>query len=312
MIKPTGADYLKTPMRRTAQMDHDFYSWRDTWSEARLSWKDGAHLGVWIQLAVEWFPLNISGQPFLPVGAPTRPWPDSETYTQRDYGNRVGIFRMLDTLKEKHLKASAFVNARVAKRYPILMKALLEDQLEIVAAGLDAGAIHHEGLSRAEEKQMIAEAQGIFAEFGVTPSVWHSPSWSQSSRTPELLVEAGITAMADWCNDEAPYEFQTPAGKIMSLPTSMELSDREMIAVRKQNLADVTHSFIRAAQRLHREAQSSGHGRLLTLNLSPWLMGQPYRAAAFEEILTQIFALDGVIAVTAPDIIEAAQHAANR
>ncbi|OBZ97575.1 polysaccharide deacetylase (plasmid) [Pararhizobium polonicum] len=304
-LQPTGPDYLKTPMRRHAAMDHDFYAWRDSLSARRLCWPDGIRLGVWLQIAVEWFPLNIGDKPFLPIGAPSRPFPDSQTYTQRDYGNRVGIFRMMDALKARGLSGSAFLNARVAQRYPILMREILAEKWEVVAAGLDAGAIHHEGLSEEEERGMIAEALAIFGDFGVKPDVWHSPSWSQSTRTPRLLKEAGFTAMADWANDEAPYRFDTSAGTIVSLPTAIELSDREMLGLRKQALDDVEASFMAAARRLAREAEDSGHGRLLTLNLSPWIMGQPYRIAAFERILDAIFSVDGTRAVSAPEIIAA-------
>lgn len=305
MTHPTGPAYLETPLRRERAMDHDFYAWRDTWQAPRLAWPDGARLGVWLQIAVEWFPLNISGKPFLPVGAPNRPWPDSETYTQRDYGNRIGIFRMMDAIHARGLKASAFLNARVAERYPLLLKHILAEGWDIVAAGLDAGAIHHEGLTQDEERAMIAQALAILRERGAEPMAWHSPSWSQSSRTPRLLHEAGLTAMADWANDEAPYRFETGVGTIVSLPTSMELSDREMIMVRKQRLQDVERSFAAAARRLAREARESGHGRLLTLNLSPWLMGQPFRAAAFERILDEVFGMDGVVSVGIADILQA-------
>ena len=291
MTRPTGPSYLETPCRRHAAMDHDLYAWRDTWAAPRLSWAGGASLGVWIQMAVEWFPLNISGKPFLPVGAPDRAWPDTETYTQRDYGHRVGIYRMMDALRQRGLGASAFLNARVAQRYPILMRHILDEKLEIVAAGLDAGAIHHEGLSEADERGMIAETLAILRAHGAAPVAWHSPSWSQSTRTPRLLREAGLTAMADWANDEAPYLFATGAGPIISPPATIELSDREMIMIRKQRLQDVERSVLAAATRLAREAAESGQGRLLTLNVSPWIMGQPYRIAAFERMLDAIFAI---------------------
>lgn len=310
MMHPTGPAYLETPLRRTAQMEHDFYAWRDTWSAPRLTWPTGATLGIWLQVAVEWFPLDITGKPFLPVGAPARQWPDTQTYTQRDYGLRVGIFRMMDALQARGLRASAFLNARVAERYPLLMRHILEAGWETIAAGLDAGAIHHEGLSIDEEREMIAQSLAMLRAKGAEPVAWHSPSWSQSTRTPSLLMEAGIHAMADWCNDEAPYRFSTDQGSIISLPTSMEMSDREMIGVRKQRLQDVEQSFVAAAERLAREANESGNGRLLTLNLSPWIMGQPYRIAAFERMLDRMSAIEGVAWVDVPQILAATQSAA--
>jgi len=306
-IKPVGDDYLQRAAPRPGQMDHDNYAWRDTWASERLVWPEGIRLGIWLQLAIEWFPLDIAASPFLPVGAPSRPWPDTQTYTQRDYGNRIGIYRLLDALQERGVSASAFLNARVAERYPLLLGHLLDDGLEIVAAGLDAGALHHEGLSEAEERAMIAEALALFSARGVSPVAWHSPSWSQSTRTPQLLREAGVLAMADWGNDEAPYRFATAAGSILSLPSSYELSDRELLANRHYRLDELLDAFMGAAQRLLYEAEDSGHGRLLTLNLSPWLMGQPYRIAAFEQLLDQLFALPGTASVGVPQIIAASR-----
>lgn len=299
--------YLDYPMRRKGLMDHDFYPWRDTWSAPRLEFENGAKLGVWLQLAVEWFPLNISGKPFLPVGAPNRPWPDSETYTQRDYGLRVGIYRMLDALKARGLPINAFLNARVAERYPMLMQALIADGAGFVAAGLDAGAIHHEGLSEAEERAMIRRVREIFAGFGVTPDVWHSPSWSQSTRTPRLLLEEGFTAMADWCNDEAPYAFDTGAGVIASLPGNLDLCDRDMIGTHFARQSEYAGSILAAACRLLREAEESGSGRLLTLNMSPWLMGQPFRMAMFEEVLDGLQDL-GAVTFVSTDALRAASR----
>lgn len=311
-IKPTGPDYLITPMRRPGAMDHDFYDWRDTWAAPRLDWGDGTRLGIWIQLAIEWFPLNISGKPFLPIGAPDRPWPDSETYTQRDYGLRVGIFRMMDALRARGVPVSAFLNARVAARYPLLMRHILEEGWEIVAAGLDAGAIHHEGLDEPAERAMIDETLAILRGFDVRPVAWHSPSWSQSSRTPRLLREAGFTAMADWCNDEAPYLFETGAGPIISLPSTLDLSDRDMIGVNKLRQAEFETGILAAAKRLSREAEESGSGRLLTLNMSPWLMGQPYRMATFERILDALSAIELATFVTVPQICAASLDVAPR
>lgn len=303
-ILPTGPDYLLTPLRREG-MDHDFYPWRDTWAAPRLDWGQGTKLGVWIQLAVEWFPMNISGQPFLPIGAPNRPWPDSETYTQRDYGLRVGIYRMMEALRARGVPVSAFVNARVAARYPALARAIREEGWEVVAAGLDAGAIHHEGLTEPEERAMIAEALALLRAAGLAPVAWHSPSWSQSTRTPRLLVEAGMTAMADWCNDEAPYVFETGAGPITALPATLDLSDRDIIGLNKNRQHEFGAAILRAGQRLLAEAEASGAGRLLTFNVSPWLMGQPYRIATFERLLDDLFALEGVAPVRIPEILAA-------
>ncbi|MBE3638773.1 polysaccharide deacetylase family protein [Mangrovicoccus algicola] len=301
-IRPTGPDYLVTPMRRAARMDHGFYDWRDTHGAAHLEFGGGVKLGIWVQLAAEWFPMDTTGQPFLPLGAPHRPWPDSQVYTQRDYGLRIGIYRLLDALAARGLEASLFLNARVASRYPELMRHVLASGHDIVAAGLDMGAIHHEGLSEADERAMIAEALEILAGYGIAPSAWHSPGWSQSSRTPALLSQAGITAMADWCNDEVPYDFATGQGSIVALPNLIELTDKEMIGRSKARLHEYEAAILRAARRLLAEAEQSGSGRILPLHVTSWLMGQPYRIAGFERLLDALAAMPGAGFVTVPQI----------
>lgn len=305
-IIQTSPEYLDTPMRRKGP-DHDFYGWRDTWSESRLDWGEGITLGIWVQVAVEWFPLNISGTPFLPIGAPNRPWPDSETYTQRDYGNRVGIYRMMDALAARGMTASAFLNARLAERCPLLVREIAKEGWDVVAAGLDAGAVHHEGLTEDEERAMIDEALALLRAQSLEPIAWHSPSWSQSTRTPTLLKQAGIGAMADWGNDEAPYLFETNAGALVSLPGAFELCDREIIGNRKNTLGDFESNMLAAARRLAREANESGQGRLLTINVSPWIMGQPYRIAGFERILDAFAAIKGAKTVQVADILAASK-----
>ncbi|MEE3072063.1 MAG: polysaccharide deacetylase [Pseudomonadota bacterium] len=307
-ILPTGPDYLETPLRREGP-DHDFFPWRDTWAEGRLRWNGDTTLGIWIQIAVEWFPLNISDTPFLPIGAPNRPWPDSETYTQRDYGNRVGIFRMMDALAAREMTASACLNARLAARYPALAREIAKEGWDVVAAGFDAGAIHHDGLTKDTEQSMIAEALSLLQAEGLTPVAWHSPSWSQSSRTPALLVDAGVNAMADWGNDEAPYQHMTASGPITSLPAAFELCDREIIANRQNSLADFECAMIAAAQRLAHEAEETGQHRLLTINLSPWIMGQPFRIVGFERILDAFAAIQGAKTVQVAEIMAASQAA---
>lgn len=193
----------------------------------------------------------------------------------------------------------------VAARYPELMKHIVASGHDIVAAGLDMGAIHHEGLSEDAERAMIAEALSILGGYGVTPSAWHSPGWSQSTRTPRLLKEAGISAMADWCNDEVPYDFSTDAGPIVSLPTVMDLTDKELIGRAKARTTEYEAAILRAARRLQTEAKESGAGRILPLHVTSWLMGQPYRIATFEAVLDALAAMPGVGFVTVPDICQA-------
>src|SRR5687768_5297031 len=96
--------------------------------------------------AVQWFPINMTGKPFRAPGGLTMPFPDLRHYTNRDYGSRVGIYRILEVLTDRGLPASVAVNAAIAERYPLLLKDICEAAHEIVAHGRDMEHVHHSGL----------------------------------------------------------------------------------------------------------------------------------------------------------------------
>lgn len=298
-----GAGYVTYPERHRG-MDHGFYPWRAAGTAPGLDWGEGLRLGVWISVAVEWFPLDISGKPFLPMGAPYRPYPDTQTYSQRDYGNRIGIYRMMDAFRAAGVTPSAQINAHVAARYPLLMRHILEEGWEVIAAGLDMDHLHHDGLDPAAEAGWIDTALAILRDAGAVVEGWHSPNWSQSQRTPELLARAGLRYMVDWPNDDFPYAFDTGAGTILSLPAAYELSDRKILHERLNPIDEFEHQIGAALDRYLAEA-ADGRGRLMALNLSPWLMGQPYRIAVLERLLARIGAMEATRCVTAAEVCAA-------
>ena len=57
-----------------------------------MAWPGGKRLALWVNVALQYFPLNQQGKPFPPVGGMTTAYPDLRHYTLREYGNRVGIF----------------------------------------------------------------------------------------------------------------------------------------------------------------------------------------------------------------------------
>ena len=142
--------YLTYPNRGYGQ-DHDLYDWRLSRDRKPLKWNDGAKVALSFIVPLEFFPLNPSGVPFKHPGAMATPYPDLRHYTVRDYGNRVGVYRILEALGET--KTGFAVNAKVAERYPPLMEAIKAH--EIIAHGVSTDHIHHEGLSEAEEDALI-------------------------------------------------------------------------------------------------------------------------------------------------------------
>ena len=97
MSDPNLLDY----QHRRYGMDHERYEWSMLQDREPVHWPDGKPLALWVNVSVQHFPLSGDKPTVAPPGALTMPYPDLRHYTLRDYGNRIGIFRLLEAL-EKH------------------------------------------------------------------------------------------------------------------------------------------------------------------------------------------------------------------
>jgi peptidoglycan/xylan/chitin deacetylase (PgdA/CDA1 family) len=212
------------------------------------------------------------------------PYPDYRHYTSRDYGNRVGIFRLLDAFASVGARASFVTNAAIAERYPELLADILAAGHEIVAHSTDMNGTIASGMETGAEQQLIAQTIATFTAAGVRPHGWMSLARSQSFTTPALLAEQGFRYMADWVNDELPYTFSTPSGPLVNVPVNHELSDRQVITV-QQNSADSYCTQLRDAFTLLSSEAMTWGGRMLPIHLTPYISGLPYRIASIENLL---------------------------
>jgi allantoinase len=304
-----GVDYITYP-KRGLGMDQDRYPYREFRKAPALKLPNNAKLALFVTVPVEWYPMDASNKPFAPIGGLLRPYPDSQGYTARDYGNRVGIYRMMNAFASAGIKPTALLNSRVAKRYPILLKAILEEGWEIMASGTDMAHLIHSELTAEEETAIITESlETLRSMTGQKIEGWHSPEFSESHRTPELLAANGIKYFADFVNDEKPYDFRVDSGTLTAIPGAYELADRKIIHQHFNTLADFEEQVMAAFTFLYGDATPED-GRIMTLSVTPWLMGQPYRIAALERLLNTIMSHSDVIALQAGEI--AALHEAQR
>lgn len=300
-------EFLQYPRMRHG-MDHERYAWSMLADRPPVRWPDDKPLALWLNLSLEHFPLNPRGEGFKPHGSMTMPYPDLRHYTLRDYGNRVGVFRVLAALARHGLQASVAVNGELALRYPALMQRLKATGFELVGHGWNMDSVHHGGIDPAREAALVQESLEALAPWATRPvGGWLSPARSQSERTPELLHAAGIGWCADWVNDELPYPFFTKGGAITAMPLALELEDRFIVGENLHAESEYADQVIDACDFLLEEATRTGHGRMLALNIHPWVMGQPHRISHLERALAHLAARAGDIWNAAPsDIIAAA------
>ena len=127
------------PNRRKG-MDHDLYPWSNLFERTPLAWPEGKQVLTWIVIDLEWFPITPNDKPFRAPGHMQTAYPDYRHYTSRDYGNRVGIYRLLDALEKAGAKASIAMNSAIADRYPALVRDIVAAGHEIIAHATDMNA----------------------------------------------------------------------------------------------------------------------------------------------------------------------------
>jgi len=297
-------EYFEYP-HRSYGMDHDYYDWSMLANRPPVTWPDGNKIALWINVAVQYFPLNQQGKPFAPVGGMTTAYPDLRHYTLREYGNRVGIFRLLKAFDKYGVKPTFAVQTRVAERYPYLINKLVERGDEITCHGWHMDAPHFGGQDRDTEADLVKRSlDGLRSITGREITGWISPSKSQSFSTAELLVDNGVEYMCDWVNDELPYSFRTPAGDITAMPLSTELEDRFIMQANLHSEAEYADQICDAFDFLYQEAEDTGSGRMLALSIHPWMLGQPHRIGRLEQVLEHITGHSDVWSASAGDIVQ--------
>ena len=296
--------YLEYSKRRRG-MDHDRYAWSNLFQRPPLTWPQG-HVAVAIVISLEWFPILPQDKPFRAPGHMQTAYPDFRHYTSREYGTRVGLYRMLDAFKARGIAVSAATNSAIATRYPEIVADLIAEGHEIVAHATDMNGTIASGMDQAGHEAIVADSLATLqTATGTRPKGWLSIARSQAMGTPEMLAANGVEYMLDWANDELPYRFETANGPLLNVPLNHEISDRQVITVQQQSMDSYAQQLEDACDWLLGEAVQFG-GRMLPIHLTPYISGLPYRIGALESLLDRLAAREGVWFATTGQIAKAA------
>jgi len=276
--------FLKYPKRKYG-MDHDLYDWSQLSERDPVAWPNGKKLALWINVPIQFFPLNQRGEPFKVPGGMTMPYPDLRHFSLREYGNRVGIYRLLKAFNQFNIKPTFAINSEAAQRLPQLMQKIEQRGDDVICHGVNMDALHHNGLSIDQEAELIRESKQTLSEvFDRQIKGWLSPAKNESSNTLNLLRDANFEFVCDWVNDELPYNMRTDKGSLTAMPLATELDDYFVVQQNFHSEESWVQQVCDATDFLLNEA-STDNGRMLSLNIHPWLMGQPHRIGYLEEVL---------------------------
>lgn len=296
-------DYLKYP-KRSYGMDHDRYEWSMLQNRKPVQWPNGKKIALWVNVGLQFFPLNQKGIPFKVPGGMKMPYPDLRHYSLRDYGNRVGIYRFLRAFDKYNITPTFAMNTRLAERVPYLLGNIKERGNEVICHGYDMDKLHYGGQDYTEEDGLVKRSlDGLRKLTGQEIKGWVSPAKNESENTPDILAANGIAYFCDWVNDDMPYGFKTKNGNLTAMPLATELEDFFIILNNLHSAEDWADQVEDAFEFLLRESETGG-GRMLSLNIHPWVLGQPHRIQYLERVLEKLSNHPEVWSASASQIIE--------
>lgn len=290
-------------MHEAPSAGHGRYPYSALPARPVYDWPGARRLAVYLALNLETFAF---GEGLGAELAPGGPQPDVLNYSWRDWGNRVGAFRLLDLFAELVLPAAILANSRLYADCPGLMEAVrahgAERGHELVAHGR-SNAERQGDLDAAAERALIAEATAVMTrEEGRAPRGWLGPWISQSHVTPDLLAEAGYDYLLDWAHDDQPIRFATRNGRgILSVPYPQELNDIPAIVARKQSGRAFAEMILDAFEEMRRASRSAP--LVMGIALHPYIVGQPHRFAPLRRALEHIAAARDEVWITTPGAI---------
>ena len=283
--------------------DHDHYEWRPIVGRERLRWPEGARVALAAIVVLDQLDFLPPEGSVQPPGQYHRPLPEYWAYTHRQYGLRVGVFRVLEALARHGIAPTIALDALTARNCPWLVRHCVDRGCEIMGHGIAASRMITSRMTEAEERQCIRESLDALASAaGMRPQGWLGPEGGESARTPRLLAEAGIRYVCDWANDEQPYPMRTPAGALFALPLVLDLDDQFALRDRRFPVDGYVRTVKQAFDRIYRDSAETG--RLFVLTIHPYLMGQPFRAQFLDDALRHLRRRKRVWSASASDIVE--------
>ena len=266
----------------------------------RLTWPNQARVAFWVAP-------NVEHYEYLPDYEghrnpwPRMPYPDAREYSYRDYGNRVGFWRMLEVLDAYAIRCCVSLNLAVLEHYPEIADAMVQRDWDFMSHGI-YNTRYLYGYSEDRERAFYQDnIETLKRHTGKQLKGMLGPAISGTEHTPDLMAEAGLIYHTDWLHDDQPVPIKVNTGKLISVPYSIELNDSPLFRTHFEG-EDFVQICKDQFDQLYREGESDG--RVMCIALHPFVIGQPHRIYYLDEILRYIMSHDGVWQTTADEIAE--------
>ena len=266
----------------------------------RFALPDAARVALWV------IP-NIEHYEYLPREINVRnPWPrmpapDVLGYGMRDYGNRVGLWRMLEVLDAYAIRCTTSLSMSVYEHYPEIFEACESRGWDTLCHGM-YNTRYHWGLDEDTERQYIEDCVEIYRRLtGRQLQGWFGPATSLTLNTPDLVAEAGIRYYSDWFHDDQPCPIKVRSGSLISVPYSIDLNDF-VLERGNTDAKGFAQMICDHFDTVYREGDMQP--RVMAIALHPFIMGQPHRLKYLDEALSYVMSFADVWQTTGAEIAQ--------
>ena len=264
-------------------MENMRYEYSPVIARRTIQWPNKARLAVWVIPNIEHFEFDA---PAIDISGAASPIPDVSNYARRDYGNRVGVWRIMEILDRYDIKATAALNSAVCEHYPIIIQEGKKRGWEFMGHGV-TNSTRLVKLSEDEERNIIKSViQTITHTTGKQPEGWLSPGLMETFNTPDILAEQGIRYLCDWCSDDQPYRMKVKKGNLISMPYSLDINDIPAFLRFSKTTEEFYEMIKEQFDVLYEEGAASG--RVMAIALHPFVIGQPHRIKCLDKALRYI------------------------
>ena len=259
-----------------------------------------ARVAVWPCINVEEWDINEPmARAVLPTPQNVNVVPDVANFGWFDYGLRIGFWRLKEVLDRHEVRATVSLNASICNSYPEIVRQSLDVGWEMLAHSFIQRVINKEQNERETIQRSI---KTIEAFTGQKIRGWMGPGLAETFHTPDILSEEGIEYVADWCNDDQPYELKVKTGRLVALPYTLELNDIPIYIIQHHRSPEIFERARDQFDTLYRE--STKGARIMCISTHPYISGVPHRIKYYDMIFEYIKQFEEVVFMTGSEILD--------
>ena len=278
--------------------DLDLYDYWPYAKRPKIVWPNGARVAFWVAPNIEFYEINPPVNPKR--AAWPRPNPDVLLYSNRDHGNRVGHWRLMEAMDRHKVRGSVSLSVGLIEHHPEIIKACVERNWEFFSHGIYNTRYSYE-MDEAQERAIIEDSiNTVQKATGQRIVGYLAPALTHPERTMDLLAENGFLYTCDLFQDDQPQPIKVKSGRLISMPYSLEINDiivyNSYLATPRRYGQMIKDQF----DQLYEEGKDSG--TVMCIPLHAYAVGHAHRIAAFEEALEYITSKPGVWVTTAREI----------